>query len=139
MNLKKRQDLLSNDACMMSKFSLLHLSVFKLYNFTSTPFSRLSKGFSQISAISCTSPLQNLVLRLILSEIHFISLMRRVGLGNKGVYLLQRTAQNDRYLYDIKTAKLRTAVLLMKKGNLWSPVRSNAWPLGQGQRSDLNE
>ena len=107
----KELNLLRNDKLVMNNISHLHIH-WKLIPQRNSS----SNVIVQVSALSCKTPLQTLVLKRFLFQEHLTSLIGTCVQGNKDVYQLCRTAQNDKCSFDISTCKLLCASLLLKNG-----------------------
>ena len=114
---KKRENPLRNDKCMItSNFLPLFNSIIIFFQ------GSVSSIFSHVLALSCKTPLRTLVLKQCLLEMHLTLLTHTCVTGNKGVYRLCRTAQNDTYSFDISSCKLWCAILLLKRGEFLSAL-----------------
>ena len=110
----KRENLLRNDMYMINKIDFLAQIIVNPCN--------VSNVFSQVLALSCKTPLQTLVQKQCLFEMYLTSLTRTCVTGNKDVYRLCRTAENDTCSFDISTCKLWCAILLLKRGEFLSAL-----------------
>ena len=113
----RRQNLLWNDRCMIYKMSHLNKYVVKLSTFS-------SKGFSEDLAPFCKTPLKALMLKRCLFQMRVRpTLQARLGVsGNKGVYQICKTVQNDKWSIDISTCKLMCAILLYTRRDFSSAL-----------------
>ena len=105
----KRRNLLRNDfdGMMVLAINLNGL----LIGFSLSPY----KAISDILTVYCKSPLKTIMLRKCLLQLIISILRNQCGLGNKGLYQLHQTAQNDALSFDISTCKLWCAILLYKR------------------------
>ena len=96
----KKLSLLRNDESVTKYISRLYVC---WTNIRLANCSVKSNTIIQISALSCKTPLQTLLLKKCLFEKHFISIKdtKSCVQGNKGVYRLCKTAQNDTCSFDI--------------------------------------
>ena len=114
----KKLSLLCNDECVMLYISRLNL----IWKYIPQGNSS-SNAIVQVSALSCKTPLQTLLLKWFLFEEHLTSLIDTCFQGNKVVYqFICRTAQNEKCLFDISTCKLLCASLLVKNGHFSSTL-----------------
>ena len=112
-------DIQVNDHCMYQNFDFLYFHFDAILSYLPHSFSKL---FSQILTLSCKTPLQTLMLKSFLLNVHIRSLTLQSGSGNKSAYQLQQTAQNEIYSFDISTCKLWCAMLLYMKGDYSSAL-----------------
>ena len=113
----KRRNLLRNDGC--AAMSIIQpfgsfFSVFCKYQ----QIVRADTICQNVARISCKTPLMTLAMRKLFLEKHIDSIKHTSVQGNKGVYQLYRTANNDTYSFDISTCKLWCAILLYMKGSI---------------------
>ena len=113
----KKENLLRIDKCMIRTDSLT-FNIVRLDRF----HCNISNVIGQVLALSCKTPLRTLVLKRCLFEMHLASLTHTCVTGNKDVYQLCRTAQNDNWSFDISTCKLWCAILLLKRGEFLSAL-----------------
>ena len=113
----KKENLLRIDKCMISTDYLTFYIVT-----LNQKHCNISNVIDQVLALSCKTPLQTLVLKRCLFEMHLASLTHTCVTGNKDVYQLCRTAQNDSCSFDISTCKLWCAILLLKRGEFLSAL-----------------
>ena len=113
----KRENLLRIDKCMI-RTRLLTFNIVRLKQ----KHCNISNVIGQVLALSCKTPLGTLVLKRCLFEMHLASLTHTCVTGNKDVYQLCRTAQNDTCSFDISTCKLWCAILLLKRGEFLSAL-----------------
>ena len=113
----RRKNLLWNDRCMIEKISHLNKYVVKL-----SPYP--SKGFREILAPFCKTPLKALVLKRCLFEMRVRPTLQTwlSASGNKGVYQICKTVHDDKWSIDISTCKLMCAILLFKRGDFLSAL-----------------
>ena len=108
----KRKKLLMNDECMARMVKILSEVI--SWQQREKPFKNVIK---QISALSCKTHLKTLTIRRWQLEMQSSLLIQTCAPGNKGMYRLHRTAQNDIYSYDISNCKLLCSILLYMKGS----------------------
>ena len=113
----KRENLLRIDKCMI-RTELLTSNIVRL----NWKHCNISNVIGQVLALSCKTPLRTLVLKQCLFEMHLALLTHTCVTGNKDVYPLCRTAQNDTCSFDISTCKLWCAILLLKRGEFLSAL-----------------
>ena len=106
----KRRNLLRNDECAMNIIQLLGG-----YKVQICKVNQIIRA-DTVAMISCKRPLMTLAMRTLISKKHIDSIKHTSVQGNKGVYQLCRTANNDTYSFDISTCKLQSAILLYMKG-----------------------
>ena len=100
-----------NDKCMQEFMSYVFAMSAK---FTENE----SLAIRKLSTVFCKTHLKIIVLRHVLFHKHTRSiLINSCGSGNKGVYQLFQTAQNDNFSCDISTCKLLCAICLYMKGD----------------------
>ena len=116
---KKRDNLLRNDKCMIST-DVLSPSIIVQNMF----LDNVSNLISRVLTLSCKTPLKTLVLKRCLFEMNLTSLkcIATCVSGNKNVYQLAKTAQNDTYSFDISTCKIWCVILLLKGGEFFSAL-----------------
>ena len=113
----KRENLLRNDMCMINtNLAAPHIIITNLIH------GNLTNIFSHILTLSCKTSLRTLVLKRCLFEIYLTSRKLKCVTGNRDVYQLCRTAQNDICSFDIPTCKLWCAILLLKRGEFLSAL-----------------
>ena len=82
-----------------------------------------SESISKLSNVFCKTHLKTIVLRDFLFYKHIRSiLIKNCGSGNKGLFQLLQTAQNDTFACDISTCKLWCAIFLYIKCNYFSTL-----------------
>ena len=109
----KGRDFLKKDACMI-EFSE-RVEVYFLKEIEHSP--RIYKAIiSEISDVFCKTPLKTIVLGQNILKLIMSLLSNNCATGNKGIYLLRRTAQNDTLQIDISTCKLWCAIFLYTRG-----------------------
>ena len=115
INKNRRENLLRNDQCMME-------------NIDKAPFDELNhcssvrNAIRRVLALSCKTTLRTLVLKRCVFQMLLIPQLHTCVLGNKDVYQLCRTAQNDSCSFDISTCKLWCAIVLHKRGEFLSAL-----------------
>ena len=114
---KKKLHLPRTDDCVMKYICRLYLARLHVPPDASNLTNQLLHA-----VFPCITPLRILVLIRMLFKEHFSSLQHKGVHGNKGVYQLRRTAQNDTWSFDISTSKLFCASLLFKKGDFSSTL-----------------
>ena len=110
----KRRNLLRNDECAMSIIKLLGRSIVLICK--DKQIIRVDTIRQTVATISSKGLLMTLAMRTLLFKKHIDSIKNTRVQGNKGVYQLCRTSNNDTCSFDISTCKLWCAILLYKKG-----------------------
>ena len=110
----KRRNLLRHDECAMSFFQSLGRSIVDICK--AKQIIRVDVFCLTVERISCKRPLMTIVMRKLSFEKHIDSIKPTNVQGNKGLYQLYRTANNDTCSFDISTCKLWCAILLYMKG-----------------------
>ena len=110
----KRKNLLRNDECAMRIIKLLGEYIVLICKVKQ--IIRADTICQTVARISCKRPLMTLAMRKLFFEKHIDSIKHTSVQGNKGVYPLCRTVNNDNYSFDISTCKLWCAILLYMKG-----------------------
>ena len=118
---KKKLNLLRTDDCVMKHTQRLYLDRLLILGAKLPDASNAIKRVLH-AVLPCNTPLQTLVLKQCLFEEHFSSLLHKGVHGNKGVYRLRKTAQNNMCSFDLSTCKLLCAGLLFKKGDFLSTL-----------------
>ena len=114
---KKRENLLRNEECVIRSINLLMIHILKLNH------CNVSNVISRVLALSCKTPLHTLIFKRCLLQMNITSQIHTSCVpGNKGVYQLWGTAQNDTCSFDISTYKLLCAILLFKRGEFLSAL-----------------
>ena len=110
----KRRNLLNIDMCIILLSDLIKCQCSVLI-FELIP--NIFKVISEALDVCCKTPLKTIMLRIYIF-IHIMTILRNHGSsGNKGVYQLYRTAQNNILPFDISTCKLWCAFFLYKRGD----------------------
>ena len=112
---RRKLNLLRIDSCVVKY-------MYKLRLIRKNLCTSMSNTINQVLALSCKSPLKILVLKQYLFEEHFSLLIHTCVPGNKGVYQLCKTAQNDPCSFDISTSKLWCAILFFKNRDFSSTL-----------------
>ena len=112
----KRERFLRTEECMMESIIVLMAVIVR------PEVCSVRNLICQVLAFSCKTPKQTLVLKRCLFEIQLTLLIHTCVPGNKGVYQLCRTAQNEAYSFDISTCKLWSAILLFKRRKFFSAL-----------------
>ena len=111
----KRKNLLRKDECAMSIIKLLSRNIAQICKVKHVI--RNDTICQTVARFSCKRPLMTLAMRKLIFEKHIDSTKPTSYQGNKGMYQIYRTANNDTYSFDISTCKLRCAILLYMKGS----------------------
>ena len=106
-----------DDECMSKNFEMLNDQIGSLLCWY--PLS-VNKLFCQILSLSCKTPLQDLVLKCVLLNIHINSATDPSNSRNKYVYRLKQTSQFEMCSFDISSCKLWYAILLYVSGDYQS-------------------
>ena len=112
----KRKNLLRKDECAMSIIQLLGRYIVQICKVQH--IGRADKICRTVARISCKRPIMTLAMGKLSFEKHIDSIKPTSVQGNKDVYQLCRTANNDTYSFDISTCKLWCAILLYTKGSI---------------------
>ena len=105
----KRKYFLINDDCAMEFTNKIDAIVQICKNFPSFKIDPITLSLAKLS---CKTPLKNLSLRKHLLEKHIYLVKQTRNKGNKSMYQLCRTINNDTSSYDIATNKLWCAMFL---------------------------
>ena len=117
-NLNKRT-MLKNDECMMLKIFNLKRILIIAEQYSNSLYKTIT---SKISDTLCKTPLKAMGLEYCIFSYMRSILINRCGSGNKDVYQIHRTAQNDYLSLDISTCKLWCAILLYMRRDFSSTL-----------------
>ena len=116
----QRKNFLRNDECAMRIIysCLIEIAVTNFCRYVIIENAYNQNIEQTLARLSCKTPIKTIVLRKLLVEKHINSVRYLSVPGNKGVYQLCRTANNDTYSFDITTCKIWCAILLYMKGSI---------------------
>ena len=107
----KRGNLLRNDEYIMLMASELVMRAAEFFR-----QGQSNNAITQISALSCKTDIKTLTIRKCLQDKQRSSFIHKCAPGNKDMFRLYKTAQNDTLSYDKSTYKLWCAILFFMKG-----------------------
>ena len=112
----KRRNLLNIDMCIFLLVDLIKCECTLNLLLIDERRTNICKVISEALDVFCKTPLKTIMLRIYIFQLIMKILRNNAPSGNKGIYQLHRTAQNDTLQFDISTCKLWCAFFLYKRG-----------------------